>query len=818
MNPNFIRRRINMKRFLVVLFGLVVAFNLLFGSVPTIQEKTAGMKAYPGYFPFYWDGEAGKIWLEIDKFDTEFLYVNSLPAGLGSNDVGLDRNQLGETRIVKFFRVGPKVLLLQPNYSFRASSDNPAEIVAVKDAFAQSTLWGFEVKAEEKGRVLVDATEFFMRDAHNAIGSLKRGNQGTFRYDASRSAIFLPNTKNFPLNTEVEAMLTFISDSPGIFVREVAPDPGAVTLRQHHSFIQLPDDNYKPRIYDPRSNFSSLSYMDFAAPVTEPITKRYIVRHRLHKKDPTAKISNPVEPIVYYVDPGTPEPIRSALLEGASWWNEAFEDIGYRNAFQAKILPDGADPMDIRYNMINWIHRATRGWSYGASVTDPRTGEIIKGHVALGSLRIRQDFLIAQGLVGDYQEGKDNSAEMLEMGLARIRQLSCHEVGHTLGLGHNYASSVNDRASVMDYPYPLIQIGENNALDLSDAYDVGVGEWDKVSIAFGYQHFPGGVDEEKELKAILDGAFSRGLYFLAGQDAGPSSAHPLANTWDNGKNPIDELVRVMKVRAIALDTFSERRIPMGSPTATMEDVLVPVYMFHRYQIEAASSVLGGLYYNHRLRGDVQKDPEIVPGEEQRRALAVLLRTIEPQNLEINEAILNLIPPRPPGFRKTRELFRGYSGDTFDPLGAAEAVASHTIGLILHPERVSRLIDYHSRNKDYPGLSEVLGKIIAATWMSVLKSGTQAELQRVVDFVFLYALMRLAVDDRAPAQAHAVAFLKLAELQSILSQKANLTGDDDQKAHYFFALSEIERFRKDPNSFMFIEPLSPPPGAPIGMFH
>ncbi|MGD9344839.1 MAG: zinc-dependent metalloprotease [Candidatus Aminicenantes bacterium] len=806
-----------MKKTQIWLFILFLIAPMMHGETPSIAEKTSGMRAFPGYFPLYWNGKTGKLWLEIDKFDMEFLYVHSLTAGLGSNDVGLDRNQLGRTRIVKFFRAGPKILLIQPNYSFRASTDNPAELVAVKDAFARSTIWGFKVSAEEGSRVLVDATEFFMRDAHNVIGSLKRRDQGNFACDDSRSAIDLTNTKNFPLNTEVEAMSTFKSENPGMYVRSVAPDPASITLRQHHSFIQLPDDNYSPRVYDPRSNFSSLSYMDFGAPVSEPITRRYIVRHRLQKKDPNARISDPVAPIVYYVDRGTPEPIRSALIEGASWWNEAFETIGYRDAFQAKILPEGADPMDIRYNMINWIHRSTRGWSYGSSVTDPRTGEIIKGHVALGSLRIRQDFLIAQGLVGDYRDEKDNSLEMQEMALARIRQLSCHEVGHTLGLGHNYAASVNDRASVMDYPHPLIKIAADGALDLSDAYDVGVGEWDKVSIAYGYQHFPNGVDEERELRSILDGAFSRGLYFLAGQDAGISSAHPLANTWDNGKHPVDELERVMKVRAIALDTFSEKRIPIGSPMATLEDVLVPVYTFHRYQIEAAASVLGGLYYNHRLRGDVQADPRIVPGDEQRRALDVLLRAIEPHNLEISAKILDLIPPRPPGYGETRELLRGYTGDTFDPLGAAEALAKHTIGLMLHPERVSRLIDYHSRNRTYPGLSDVLDRLIATTWMSVLKTGTQAELQRIVNNVFLYNLMRLAVDHRVSPHAHAIAFFKLAELQSMLSQKAPLTGDEDQKAHYFYALSEIERFRKDPGDFKLIDPLDPPPGAPIGMY-
>jgi len=807
-----------MKKGLILFIIMGVVCSLSFGGTTTIKERTRDLQEFSGYFPFYWEEQTGKIWLVIDKLDQEFLYVHSLPAGLGSNDVGLDRNQLGSTRIVKFHRVGPKILLIQPNYSFRALSDSPDERLAVKDAFAESVLWGFRVEAEEEGHVLVDATDFFLRDAHDAIGTLRRRHQGNFKQDLTRSVIHLSNTKNFPLNTEIEAMLTFTADDPGAFVRQVAPDPHSISLRQHHSFIQLPDNDYRPRVYDPRSNFFGMEYMDFASPISEPIVKRCISRHRLVKKDPKAKISDPVKPIVYYVDRGVPEPVRSALVEGASWWNEAFEAAGYRNAFLAKVLPEGADPMDIRYNMINWVHRSTRGWSYGAAVTDPRTGEIIKGHVALGSQRLRQDFLIAQGLVGNYEDGKDNSAKMIEMALARIRQLSCHEVGHTLGMGHNYASSVNDRASVMDYPHPLITIRKDGSIDLSDAYDVGVGEWDKVSVAFGYQHFPDDVDEEQELKAILDRAFSRGLYFLDSQDAGPTSAHPLANTWDNGRHPVDELERVMIIRAAALDSFSERRIPMGSPMATLEDVLVPVYMFHRYQIEAAASVIGGLYYNHTLRGDVQADPKIADGAEQRRALEVLLRTIEPSNLAIGESILKLIPPRPPGYRPTREQFKRYTGMTFDPLGTAEALAHHVLGLILHPERAARLVDYHSRQKDCPGLTEVLGSMIEATWQSPAKLGVHAEIQRVVNSVLLYRAMQLAVHERALPQVRAIAFSQLDELREWLAQQVKVIQDEDQKSHFIFALSEIARFLEDPQEFRFAEPMMAPPGAPIGMYH
>jgi len=796
---------------------VVLMFSMLtpvFSQPQSVGERLPGMEKFPGYFPLYWDADTGKIWLEIDRFNEEFLYVSSLAAGLGSNDIGLDRSQLGRTRVVKFERMGPKVLLIQPNFSFRALTDSALERKAVDDGFAQSVIWGFQAADAAGDRVIVDATAFFMRDAHEVIGSLQ-GTQSNYRLDQSRSAIFLPNTKNFPKNTEVEAMLTFTSDNPGRGLRGVAPDSGAITVRQHHSFIELPDGNYKPRLFDPRSNFSGITYMDFATPVDEPLLKRFTNRHRLQKKDPNAEISEPVEPIIYYVDNSTPEPIRSALVEGARWWNEAFEAAGYKNAFQVEILPQGADPLDIRYNMINWIHRSTRGWSYGSSVTDPRTGEIIKGHVALGSQRIRQDFLIASGLIAEYEEGQDADPRMMEMALSRIRQLSAHEVGHTLGMGHNYASSVNDRASVMDYPHPLIKIDSEGAIDLSDAYDEGIGEWDKVSIAFGYRDFPRDVDEEKELRSILDDAFAKGLYFLAGQDAGTDSAHPLANTWDNGKDPVEELDRVMAIRALALKTFTEKRIPVGAPMATLEEALVPVYLFHRYQMEAAASKLGGLYYNHTLRGDPQSSPRIVPASEQYRALDSLLKTISPDNLAFDEKLLALIPPRPPGYGQTPELFPGYTGSTFDPLGAAEAAAQHTIGLILHPRRASRMVDYHSRDAAIPGVGQVLDKLIGATWKTQGKSGIQAEIQRVVNQVVLLNTMSLAVSESAIPQARAIALLKLEELKRWLLQRWPDIEDEDQKAHFFAAAGQIRLFQQNPQQFALPLPLSAPPGAPIG---
>src|SRR5215204_6157505 len=544
-------------------FGILLLVLLCVGAVQaqkpqTLTEKVAGMEKFPGFFPFYWDAKAGKVWLEIDKWNTEFLYVESLPAGIGSNDIGLDRGQLGNSAIVRFDRTGPRVLLVAPNYGFRATTNNADERLAVKDAFAESTLWGFEVAVEEGGRVLVDATSFYLRDVHQVTNTLQRTQQGSYRLDPTRSAFYLPNTKNFPQNTEVETTLTFTGEPTGQFVRQVVPVPEAITVRERHSFVQLPSAGFKPRVFDPRSGYYGIDYMDFATPIEEPITKRFIARHRLQKKDPSARVSEALEPIVYYVDRGAPEPVRSALVEGARWWNQAFEALGYKDAFRVEVMPPEVDPMDVRYNVIQWVHRSTRGWSYGNSLVDPRTGEIIQGRVSLGSLRDRQDFLIAEGLLAPYEKGRPLSPKLLEMVLARLRQLAAHEVGHTLGLQHNYAASPVSRASVMDYPAPFAKLGADGIPDLSDAYAKGIGEWDKVAVAFGYQDFPSGVDEKSALDRILSDAVARGLLYLTDQDArAPGSASSMAHLWDNGTNAIDELGNVMKVRAAALRRFGE---------------------------------------------------------------------------------------------------------------------------------------------------------------------------------------------------------------------------------------------------------------------
>jgi len=802
---------------LLALATLLLSWNAALAQTKlTIANKTKNMDAYEGFFTFYWDAEKGKVWLEIDKFDEEFLYISSLPAGVGSNDIGLDRGQLGQQAVLQFERSGPRILLVEPNYGYRAITDNALEKRAVEQAFARSVHWGFEVEAEEDGKVLVDATKFFLRDAHGVANRLQRSQQGSYKLDASRSAFYLPMTKNFPENTEIEATITLTGDPKGGYIRSVTPTASAVTVRMHHSFVKLPDEGYEMREYDARSGYYGIEYMDYATPISEPITKRFIARHRLEKKNPNAEKSEPVEPIIYYLDPGTPEPIRSALLEGASWWNQAFEAIGYIDAFQVKMLPEGADPMDVRYNLIQWVHRSTRGWSYGSSVRDPRTGEIIKGHVTLGSLRVRQDFLIAQGLVAAYEKGKDISEEMLEMALARLRQLSAHEVGHTIGLRHNFAASPKDRASVMDYPHPYIKLGRGKKLDLSEAYDTGIGEWDIVTIAYGYQDFPEGTDEAAALNKIIADYIDEGFTYITDYDArATGGAHPTAHLWDNGADPAEELNRLMKVRKRALDNFSEEKIRPNAPMATLEEVLVPMYMMHRYQLEAASKMLGGLHYNYAARGDGQLITKMLPASDQQKALDALLATLTPEALTIPEDVLEMLPPRPPGYARSRETFKVRTGVTFDPVSAAESAAATTLRFILHPERAARLVEYHARDSKLPSLQSVIDETLDQTLKQTPKKRLEGEIQRMTGKLAVAQLMQLAHDQDAAKQVRAIAQHNLEQTLDWLEGQQASVSNPDQQAHISYLHTEIDRFLDDPEEVIFTPAITPPDGSPIG---
>ena len=767
-----------------------------------------------GFIDFNIDEKKGRLFLKVKKLNEEFLYVNSLPAGVGSNDIGLDRGQLGNNRVVKFVRSGSRLLLIQPNYSFRAESENAAERKSVEEAFAQSVLWGFPIVKENGGVYHIDATDFLLRDAHGVIKSLADTKQGTYKLEKSRSGIYEPMTRNFPENTELEALLTFVGKPKGAYVRDVVPSPEAITVRQRHSFIKLPDDNYQPRELDPRCGFFGINYKDYATVIEEPLVKRFISRHRLEKKNPLAKMSEAVEPIVYYVDRGAPEPILSALLDGARWWNQAFEAIGYKDAFRVEVLPEGVDPMDVRYNVIQWVHRATRGWSYGGSVTDPRTGEIIKGHVSLGSLRVRQDFLIAQGLLAPYEEGNSNTEEMKQMALARLRQLSAHEVGHTLGITHNFAASTNGRASVMDYPHPYVLLNENGTLDFSKAYDDKIGAWDKRTILYGYQHFPETTDEAKALKGIIQETIDLGFHFISDRDARPQGgAHPLAHLWDNGSDAIAELDRLLKIRTAALNRFGENNIPMATPMGSLEEVLAPLYLSHRYQVEAVAKLIGGVQYQYSLRGDGEETIQTVEAGQQRKALTALLETLSSKNLKLPEKLLTQIPPKPFAYSRGRESFKSKTGLTFDPIAIAESSAQHTLSMLLNHQRATRLVQQSAFNSSMPSLSEVIDALIKGTWEQRHETDYVGTIGRMVDHLVLKQLMRLCANEAASTQVRAMAFLKISNLEN--SIKARTAANESQKAHHLFALTEIARFKENPKEMKFSKDMEMPDGSPIG---
>ncbi|HYL06381.1 MAG TPA: zinc-dependent metalloprotease, partial [Thermoanaerobaculia bacterium] len=697
------------------------------GPLPTIAAQVAGMERRPGLLDLYLDRRHGKVWLRVPPPGgpggevASYLYAEGLVGGLGSNPVGLDRGQVNEARVVTLRRLGAKVLVEVQNLRFRALGGGAAERRAVRESFAPSVLWGGEVAAEDRdGQVLVDFTGFVVRDAHDIAGHMKRVGEGTFSLDRERSAVDLESCLAFPENVELEAALTYTSANPGAQVRATVPAPGAVTLIQHQSLLRLPDDGYRPRRFDPRSGSFGIDFLDYAAPLTEPVDTHWLVRHRLEKVDPAAPRSRVRKPLVYYVDNAAPEPIRSALVAGASWWREAFEKAGLIDAFRVEVLPEGASPLDVRYNVVEWVHRSTRGWSYGGGIIDPRTGELINGHVTLGSLRVRQDLLLFEGLLGTGRTGSGAPDDPVQLALARIRQLAAHEVGHSLGLAHNFAASTYGGASVMDYPAPLVGVTPAGDLDVSHAYASGIGEWDVQAIRYAYTDFPPGPDhdarERAGLEEILRENIRRGMIYLTDEDARPpGAAQPLANLWDNGADPVAGLEQALAVRRIALARFGEGNVAPGRPLATLQEVLAPVYFHHRYQLEAAIKVVGGLDYAYSMRGEGPQDARPVAAAWQRRALAKALAALSPETLDIPERVVRLILPRPPVHPSNVELFAGGEAPAFDPLAAAAAAADMVAGGLVQRERAARLVDFHRRDASLPSFEDVLEGLLGGAF-------------------------------------------------------------------------------------------------------
>ncbi|PPK93999.1 uncharacterized protein DUF5117 [Nonlabens xylanidelens] len=784
----------------------------LFVSAFAKAQSTSNTQQFTGYYNFTYQEDKGSITLVVKDLDKEFLYVHSLTSGLGSNDIGLDRGQLGGGVVVKWVKSGNKLLLMQPNLKYRASSSNVDEKASIEQAFARSVLFGFEIKESKNGAYTIDLTPFLMQDAHGVAKRLKDRRQGTYKLDKSRSALWMENTKSFPKNSEFEAMLTFTGTPTGRDVRSVAPDASSISVIQHHSFVKLPDAGYEPREFHTRSGSFYTSYMDYSTPVFEPIQKRFITRHRLEKKNPNAAQSEAVEPIVYYLDRGTPEPIRAALLEGAGWWNEAFKSAGYIDAFQVKMLPENADPMDLRYNVIQWVHRSTRGWSYGGSITDPRTGEIIKGHVSLGSLRIRQDFLIAQGLLKEpFKNSDDNYKPMMEMALARIRQLGAHEVGHTLGFAHNFAASVNDRASVMDYPHPKYDI-LNGAISLDDAYGVGMGSWDDLIVQYSYGNPNGNQSESAYLKSIIKKADFAGLKFISDSDArATGGASASGHLWDNGSSPSEELDHILKVREIAMNQFSIHNIKSGEPLSVLEDVFVPVYFAHRYQVEAAVKLIGGVEYGY-LTKDESQNFKVVDVTLQRQALQSILRSIEPETLKIPSSVLQLFPPRAYGYGRTRESFKSETGVSFDALNAAATSVDMTFDLLFHPQRVNRIATQNStrmsgNNDNYLDLSTVIKGVSEIVFDS--NNGIdsyETSIAHRSQELFLNHLMNLIASTRTNIEVKAAARNELNSIEKELNKRDSFENQ---------LLSQIKNFNTHPELFKVKQLPSIPDGSPIG---
>jgi len=789
-----------MRERLTIIMALLFCFSL------------SAQKRFSGFFDFTWHDNTGHLHLEVPlaRVNEAFLYVNSMATGVGSNDIGLDRGQLGNSAIVRFIKVGPKLLLIQSNMSYRANSSNPEERRAVEEAFAQSVLWSFDILDEGEDVYEIDFTPFLLHDRYGVADRMSDLKQGSFSVDIARSAVWMERTKSFPDNSEFESILTFDGRVNGQWLRSVSPSGHAFTVRQHHSFVRLPDDNYSPRKFHPYSGYFNTEFYDYATSIDEPIEQRYILRHRLNKKKDS--FGEAADPIIYYLDPGCPEPIRSALIEGASWWDQAFQSAGFaKGTFQVRMLPDSVDVLDVRYNVIEWVHRSTRGWSEGTSITDPRTGEIIKGLVRLGSLRVRQDYLIAQGILSPYGE-KDSTEEMKHMALARLRQLSAHEVGHTLGLAHNFAASANDRASVMDYPHPYIT-NEGGRLDFSEAYDVGIGEWDKRAIQYGYREFESVEEEKKALSDVLLKAQSDGLYFISDSDARPAGgAHPTGHLWDNGSDPVAELERLLGVRKSSLDRFGKNTIPGGTPFSELEKILVPAYMMHRYQVEAVAKLIGGLNYAYKVKGDQLKEEiEPVSSEDQLKAIKALLTSLHPEHLVLPENIVKLIPPPAPGYGRSRETFEGRTNIVFDPLAPAESYISLVMDLLLNQDRLARIHRFHMRELISFSLEEALAVISNQLFEDSVdhKVGVTC-----IELVQKYYWVRLLTTLSNPSVDPFVTNAVLQEIQRIedayLGEEGVVSRGQKLYLKYLLEVSEkgsLEAYTP--------ELKTPPPGSPIG---
>lgn len=783
-------------------------------------DATAGLARQDGLLPVYVDKDKGRILVALPAADASgvsgrFLYVTALKTGLGSAPVGLDRARPGRSQILVFRRIGGKVIAEYENPRFVAAGASADEQAAARDAFAVSTVWAGKVEGVmADGRILVDLSSFLTRDVEDIAGDLQRSGERGYKLVPDLSLADPAAVKVFPLNLEFEARQTFASDTPGPEVRNIAPDAKLITLTVRHSLIRLPEPGYVPRYFDPRSGgFGGLVY-DFAAPLDKDLAVRLALRHRLEKTDPTKAISTVKNPIVYYVDRAAPEPVRTALRDGAAWWAKAFEAAGFKDAYRVEIMPEGADPLDIRYNVINWVDRATRGWSYGASITDPRTGEIIKGSVLLGALRVRQDMLIFEGLVGADQDGTGGPNDPVQVSITRLRELAAHEVGHTLGFAHNFGASTQGRTSVMDYPAPRVKL-TGGKIDLSDAYGKDIGEWDRFIVDWLYGDVPPGPAGEKVLAAKARAA-SQHLRFVQDDDARPvDSGHPAGAIWDDGADAVAELDRMMAVRKAAIDQFGERALRPGEALEALRRKFVPIYLLHRYQVEAAAKSVGGVDFGYGVKGDASAVAKLVPAERQRAALTSLLAAMTPTALDTPERLIPLLSSGQPGRndRQTEiEIFATAGGPVYDSLAVADVGAQVVLDALIAPARLNRLVDQHRRDPAEPGVGEVTQRLLSAAFTPA--AGRYAEIARRVQSRTVLDLA--AVARRPGTSPGAASQIDQALADLAVRLKAAPGTDPAERAHRLRLAAllqdkeELKRVLADPKSRPEI-----PPGMPIG---